>query len=331
MNNLTNIRYVFQKRTQDFVYSEENRRRLRKEIRSFLNDLLEYKISLRKLCEQSVSYEDRNFILNLSLILINNPAIAQTLVETKTLSTLSVAKETGYPHRFIEENQHYIIAYMLLLGTENHSFLSRQLSIGTKLDGNQKPEQNNLGIKLQDFGVTSSVLTPYGEFRFLDPAKKNAIVGDFITGSRAVIKPNRVLYFGALVGVLLVFFITFSYIFYQPVRSFTVMGEVEASFSFNRFGRLVEAQGHNFGGRSTLEEVVYSDKKLDTSLANFLDHAVKSNKLPPNSDVTLIVVTGSFIEADFRGVALSRELSENNLRIKVNAGNGEGFILDQGQ
>lgn len=331
MSNLTNIRYVFQKRTKEYVYSGDDQRRLRQDIRSFLNDLSEYKISLRRLCEQTVSYEDRNIVLNLSLLLINQPEVAQTLVETKTLPTLAVAKETGYPHRFIEDHRDYIIAYMLLFGTEKHSFLSRQLSIGTKLDGNQKPEQNNLGIKLKGFGITSAVLTPYGEFRFLDPAKKNAIVGDFITGSKAIVKPSRAILLGAVTGVLVIGLVLFSYIFYQPVRSFTVMGEVEASFSFNRFGRLVEAQGHNSGGRAVLKDLVYSDRKLDSSLAYFLDQAVKLEKLKRSAELTLIVVNGTFQEADFRGEALATELAENDLRIKVNKGDGAGFILDPNQ
>lgn len=330
MNMLTN-RYVFQKRTKDYVYSEENRRRMRQDIRNFLNDLADYNISLRKLCETAVSYEDRNLILNLSLVLINNPAIAQALVETRVLPTLPVARDTGFPHRFIEEHRDYIVAFMLLLGTEKHSFLARQLSIGTKLDGSQKPEQNNLGVKLKDFGVTSAVLTPYGEFRFLDPARKNAFVGDFITGSRAVVRPGRAMWLGAGAAALVILFVIFSYVFYQPVRSFTVMGEVEASFSFNRFGRLIEAQGHNSGGRRVVADLVYSDKKLDTSLANFLDQAVKSDRLKPASELTLIVVHGEFGDDDFHGEALTRELTEHDLRLKVNKGNGEGFILKPGQ
>ena len=328
MSNPTNIRYVFQQRTKDYVYSEENRRRLRKDIRSYLNDLNEYKISLRKLCEHRVSYDDRNLILNLSLVLINNSAIAEALVTTRKLPALAAVRETGVPHRFIEEHQDYIIAYMLLFGTEKHSFLSRQLCIGTKLEGSQKPDQNGLGIKMKDFGVTSAVLTPYGEFRFLDPSSKNAIVGDFITGSKAIVKPNRAILLATGAAILLVLFIMFSYIFYQPVRSFTIMGNVEASFSFNRFGRLVEAQGHNSGGRAVLKNVVYSDKKVDSTLANFLDQAVKQDNLPKSSELTLIVVRGSFRQEDFKGQALSRELNENNLRIKVNEGNGQGYILN---
>ena len=331
MSNLTNIRYVFQKRTKDYVYSDDNRRRLRQDIKSFLNDLSEYKISLRKLCEQTVSYEDRNIVLNLSLLLINQPDVAQTLVETKTLLTLAAAKATGFPHHFIEDYRDYIIAYMLLFGTEKHSFLSRQLSIGTKLDGNQKPEQNNLGIKLQGFGITSAALTPYGEFRFIDPAKKNAVVGDFITGSKAMVKPSRAILLGTIATALVLGLVLFSYIFYQPVRSFTIMGDVEASFSFNRFGRLIEAQGHNLSGRIALKDLVYSDRKLDTSLAYFLDQAVKLDKLQPKAELTLIVVNGNFQEDDFRGETLSRALAENSLRIKVNKGDGTGFILDSGQ
>ncbi len=327
MTDNSQFRYIFKARNREHSYTAEERRRLRRDIREYLNDLTGYQVSLKKLCGLKVSYNDRNKILNLSLILINDPLIAQTLVETRQLPVVDAARITGSSHRYIEEFRDYIIAYMLLFGTEEHSFLSRQLSIASKLDGDHEPHDNELGFKLKDFGVTKAVLTPYGEFRFLDAARRETLVGDFITGTPAVLKPNRALMLLGGAGALTVLIIIFSFIFYQPVRSFTVMGEVEASFSFNRFGRLVDAQGFDRGGRSVLKNIVYSDRRLDSSLALFLDRAVKEEEIPQSSDLTVIVVEGEFSKEEFNGEELTKELSDNGLRLKVNLGSGEGFIV----
>lgn len=327
MNNLENIRYVFTARTKDTVHSETDRGRLRSEIRSFLKDLADYKISLRRLAEQEVDYSDRNKLLNIALRLINEHQIAADLVHKKALPLAPAAQAAGCDEGYIEAHRDYVVAYMLLLGTGQHAFLARQLSIGTRIDGEKRPEHNNLGVKLKDFGITSVVLTPYGEFRFLDPARKNSTSGEFITGSKAVLKPRRALFLAALASALLLLFIAFAFTFNQPVRSFTVMGKVEASFSFNRFGRLTEARGHNQGARKVLEGIVYSDKKVDSTLARFLDEAMDQAELSRNAELTLIVVDGEFSDTEFKGSELMKEIQEHALRLKINQGGGEGFIL----
>lgn len=327
MNKSTSIRYVFIERPKDYVYSDGDRVRLRKDIRSFLKELADYKISLRKLCEREVSYADRNIILNIALDLINNPSIANSLVMTKKLPMLDVAENTGHSVEFIKVNQNLIVAYMLLLGIGEHSFLARQLSIGTKLDRKNTPLRRNQGIKLKDYGVTSVILTPFGEFRYLDPSIRSSTTGDFITGAKPLVQPKRAMIFGSVAAVLFLIFILFTYTFYQPVRSFTVMGKVEASFSFNRYGRMIEAQGLNNNGRKVLNEVIYADKTLDSTLARFLKEASDQDLLSRNSDLTLIVVDGSFEEDDFQGIDTYNQMKKNNLRIKVNQGDGNGFIL----
>lgn len=327
MKTQQSIRYVFTERTKDYVYTEGDRGRLRKDIRSFLAGLADYRINLRSLSERQVDSATRNQILNIALTLINDAAIAQELVRDGQLPTARAAERTGYPEPFVKEYAEYIIAYMLLFGTEQHSFLSRQLSIGTKLDGTAKPVRRDQGIKLKDLGFTSVVLTPYGEFRYLDPRDRHTVAGDFITGNEPIVKPRRAMILGAAAGALLLFFTVFAYSFYQPVRSFTVMSRVEASFSFNRYGRLVEAQGLNNSGRKVLVDLVYSDKKVDSTLALFLDESIDLEYLDRSSELTLVVMEGSFSREELSGQEILREVRENDLRIKVNQGDGNGFIL----
>lgn len=331
MTENSQFRYIFHTRNRENEYSTKERRRLRRDIQKYLADLKKYDISLRKLCGQKISYEDRNKILNLSLILINDSTVAQVLVDTRKLPLVESARVTNTSHHYLKEFNDYLVAYMLLFGTEAYSFLSRQLSIGSKLYGGAEPKDNNLGFQLQDYGVTKAILTPYGEFRFLDPAHRDSTVGDFIQGTPAVLKPKRAFQLAGTAVALLLLILSFSFVFSRPVRSFTVMGEVEASFSFNRFGRLVDTQGFDQGGLRVLENMIYSDRKLDSSLAIFLDQAIKEEEISQNSDLTIIVVEGTFQEEEFRGDELKRELGENRLRLKVNMGNGEGFILSPDQ
>lgn len=331
MNKQQSIRYVFTERTKDYVYSEGDRGRLRRDIRSFLAALADYGITLRRLSDKPVDPAIRNQLLNISLTLINDVASARALVQSRQLPAQACAELTGYSADFIRQYESIIIAYMLLFGTEQHSFLSRQLSIGTKLDGPTGTLRRDQGIKLKDFGFTSVVLTPYGEFLYLDPKDRHTVSGDFITGTKPIVKPKRAMILGAAAAALLLFFLVFAYNFYKPVRSFTIMGRVEASFSFNRYGRLVEAQGLNNSGRKVLAELVYSDKKVDSTLARFLDESIDLEFLTKDSELTLIVMEGSFKREEFSGEDVRRELRENNLRIKVNQGNGTGFILSPDQ
>ncbi|KAF5069287.1 hypothetical protein [Proteiniclasticum sp. QWL-01] len=327
MNKQQNIRYVFTERIKAAEQTEGDRGRLRKDIRSFLSELSEFRISLRTLCDQETAFSDRNKLLNIALELINHAPTARALVSARHLPVAETAELTGYPADFIRQHHDYIVAYMLLFGTEQHSFLSRQLSIGTKLDGTGAPLANNLGIKLKDYGITSVVLTPYGEFRYLEPSRKGTVQGDFVTGSQPILKPRRALLIASAALGLLLIFLGFAYTFYQPVRSFTLMGGVEASFSFNRFGRLVDIQGLNPNGRSVVSDLIHSDRKVNSSLARFLDASIAKEVIEKNSDLTLIVVEGTFNENDFKGDDLELELKEHQLRLKVNQGNGNGFIL----
>ncbi|PKK38891.1 hypothetical protein ABB02_01826 [Clostridiaceae bacterium JG1575] len=320
-------RYAFKERYRDYNPNKDDRLRLRQDIRSFLLDLSEYQVDVQKLCEVPTTQEERNDLLNLALILINDEAIARDFVREGVLPLRKIRQNFRVPKDFLEPHQGLLIAYMLLFGTERYSALARQLSIGIPSTGAPKAWDNNQGIRLKSFGLTCAVLTPYGEFRFLDPAQKNTVTGDFITGSPALLKPKRTLALGALVLLILASLFVFSYFFNQEARSVTLLGETEATFHFNRFGRLVSASGTNASGKAVLKDLVYSDKKVDSTLALFLEKAVKEKLLPQGSELTLVVLNGRFRPEDFQGDALQSQVRAHRLTLRINLGDGTSLRL----
>lgn len=326
MSKEPSLRYIFRSRDRQMTLTAEDFRNLRREIRLYVKELAEFNISLTGLCESRETAEDRNRCLNIALQLINQPKLSQELVQSKKLNAMAAARETGYSRRFIENFQKLIVAYMILFGSESYAFISRQISIGTSLE-KTNPAQDYMGIKLKDYGVTNCVLTPLGEFRFLDAKGKNPPVGGYMRGRPAILRPKRAIFISLALVASLLSLLLFSYLFYQPARTAHLIGPVEASFSFNRFGRLISLESNQTKSRQVIKDMVPGNHKVDSSLANFLEEAQAKKYLSAGDRLTLVVLDGSFSQEDFKSPALRQVLLDNKWQLRINNGDGSALIL----
>lgn len=327
MNEQKLNRYIFQKRHRDEHLTTEDLRRLRKEIRSLLSDLREFNIDLQSICRKKMSYEERNRILNIALTLINNEEVADEFVLGAKLPVSKIARLTGYPISEIDKYKDYIAIYMLLFGTDKHTFLSRYLTIGTVLDSKTRGEDRLSGIKIRDYGITSVILTHQGEFKFLDTDPKGAGVGELVRGRDALITPFKLRIFALLSTALLIALLFFSFSFYRPAKTLFVMTNSKATFSYNGFQRLIKSEGNNASGKEILAATVFSDKKIDTSISEFLEESIKQKSIQPGSDVTLIVLTGKFDSDDFNGRFLMQTIKKHQLTLRINMKDGNILIV----
>ncbi|MFB0918687.1 MAG: hypothetical protein QMB63_06420 [Clostridiaceae bacterium] len=327
MSERAKIKYIFQKRQREDSLTTDDLRRLRKEIRSYLRDLKEFHIDLQRLCRKKVSYEDRNRILNIALTLINNEEVADEFVLSAKLPVSKTAKITGYSTSDIEKYKEYIAAYMILLGTDKHSFLSRYLTIGTNFDKKNLGEYALSGIKLRDYGITSAVLTHQGNFKFLDTDKKNAGIGELVTGKDALIAPYKLRIFAVATMLAILGLIVFSLSFYRPSKTLFIMSEPKATFSYNSFERLIKYEGNNSAGKEVLNTTVFSDKKLDSSISEFIEESIKTKTISNGADITLIVLMGKFTPSDFNGKNLTDTVKKHNLTLRINLKDGNILLV----
>lgn len=326
MDEKLKIKYVFQKHHGLQSLTPEDTRTVRREIRDFLSELKEYSIDVSDLCRIRLNYSDRNNVLNIALILINDEETATYLVTRKKFPVNLTSRKLKTPTAIIDSYKEYLTAYMLLFGSSRYSTIVRHLGIGTTFDGSEKGDDRYRGLLLKDMAVASCVLTPQGEFRYLD-IEEDASAGEMVTGKDAVINPARVRLF-TIMSVLLTCGLIFSvWLFTQPYRNVHLISGSHVEFIYNRLGRLSEIRGLNSSGAEAVKNTVFSDKKLDSSLSEFISSSVQSGLSDPYN-MTLIVMDGEFFPEEFQGENLKRVVKEKGIHLKINLKNGNALFIE---
>lgn len=327
MNERFKIKYVFQKRQRNDELTVDDVRKLRKEIRSYLADLKVFHVDLKELCAKRIKRHDRNICLNLALEIMNDEKLTDAFVDASSIPVKETSRLTGLPSAVIEKNKDLTAAYILLFGSDKHSFLARYLTIGTSAEEDEISEKNVKGIKLKDFGVSDAVLTPMGNFLYLDSKDKNLGTGEIVEGKPALLTPERLKFSVITAAVITAFLIIFSYSFYRGSKQIYLMSGPQVTFTYNGLQRLIKIEGNNSSGNETVSKTVLSDKKIDSSIAEIIDNAVKNGYIEKNSDVTLVVISGKFKKEDFTGSSLNSVMSKYGLTLRINMNEGNLLVL----
>lgn len=320
------IKYVFSKHNGLLSLTNDDTRETRREIREYIEDLKVYGIELTSLCRQKFNIPDRNNILNIALNFIHDEDIVTKLMETRKLPILEIARLSGFKEEEIESYKDYIVAYMLLFGYQKYSNIVRHLSLGTSIDGLSPGEEKNKGLYLMDLGITSIVLTSQGDFRYLD-IKYDYSVGEMVTGKESIFSPEKVLRLVFVIASIISILLFSGYMFYQPNKTLhLIAGGPHVEVAYNRIGRITSIKGMNSSGSKVVKNTVFSNKKIDTSLAELLDAGIKAD-LVDKTDVSLVVLNGEFKEEDFKTNQLMDSLRKYGINLKINFKNGNALFL----
>ena len=94
-----------------------------KEIDKITSELIEYKVLIRDLIENDISYEIRNEILNIALFITENVELYDKFIESKELPVDEISKETNKLKSYIEKYKQYIIAYVIIFGNPAYRYI----------------------------------------------------------------------------------------------------------------------------------------------------------------------------------------------------------------
>lgn len=327
MSEKLKIKYVFQKHHGLTTLTRDDTRSTRREIRDFLDDLSTYSVDIMKLCSQNFNMPDRNMILNIALLIINNENIVTELVRTRKVPVKLIANVTGLSVERIDDYREYIVAYMLLFGYSKYSTISRNLSIGTTMDGKEYGDEKQRGLFIKELPGTAVILTAQGDFRYLD-IPSDSSVGEIVTGKESVFSPKRVIKLGVIATLIVSLIFIFSFLLMQPVKILHFIGgDSHVELSYNRIGRLIEAKGMNSSGNKVTSNVVFSNKKFDTSLAEIIKNGVGSKEMNPR-DMSIVIISGDFSKDLFNKPELINTLKYYGITLKINLKNGNALFLD---
>ena len=100
-----------------------------KDIDKITSELIEYKVLIRDLIENDISYEIRNEILNIALFITENVELYDKFIESKELPVDEISKETNKLKSYIEKYKQYIIAYVIIFGNPAYRYIREYVQI----------------------------------------------------------------------------------------------------------------------------------------------------------------------------------------------------------
>src|SRR5690606_20523422 len=99
------------------------------EIEKLSEDLLNYKILIKDLIHEKVSYTIRNKILNIAYFIIEDVELFEYLNTTRKFPINRILKRTPIEKEFLQTWKEYIITYVVILSNPNYKYIQEYIQI----------------------------------------------------------------------------------------------------------------------------------------------------------------------------------------------------------
>ncbi len=304
----------------------ENRK---EEIERLNDDLLEYKILIKDLAYDEVSYMTRNKILNIAYFIIEEVELFDYINTTKKFPINRLLKRTPIDKEFYIQWKEYIIAYVVILSNPNYKYLQEYIQIEEAINilGAEEMMQNNKeeeyrGIILSKGLSSAIILTSKGEFIKVKAGKNNKIGEDFI-GKEGFRLRKYKLQISIFLSILVVIF-SIGLLQYKLIDK-TVVIETTSSITLevNKFSKIIDAYTQTEKGNIMLDKLNVVNSDIDTSMREILNYAI-DNEMIPDTGV-LITITGKALK-DKELNLTEKFIEEKELKVKLNNSGDEHKI-----
>ena len=304
----------------------ENRK---EEIERLNDDLLEYKILIKDLAYDEVSYMTRNKILNIAYFIIEEVELFDYINTTKKFPINRLLKRTPIDKEFYIQWKEYIIAYVVILSNPNYKYLQEYIQIEESINilGAEEMMQNNKeeeyrGIILSKGLSSAIILTSKGEFIKVKAGKNNKIGEDFI-GKEGFRLRKYKLQISIFLSILVVIF-SIGLLQYKLIDK-TVVIETTSSITLevNKFSKIIDAYTQTEKGNIMLDKLNVVNSDIDTSMREILNYAI-DNEMIPDTGV-LITITGKALK-DKELNLTEKFIEEKELKVKLNNSGDEHKI-----
>ncbi|MBD7913978.1 anti-sigma factor domain-containing protein [Clostridium sp. Sa3CUN1] len=304
----------------------ENRK---EEIERLNDDLLEYKILIKDLAYDEVSYMTRNKILNIAYFIIEEVELFDYINTTKKFPINRLLKRTPIDKEFYIQWKEYIIAYVVILSNPNYKYLQEYIQIEESINilGAEEMMQNNKeeeyrGIILSKGLSSAIILTSKGEFIKVKAGKNNKIGEDFIGKEGFKLRKYK-LQISIFLSILVVIF-SIGLLQYKLIDK-TVVIETTSSITLevNKFSKIIDAYTQTEKGNIMLDKLNVVNSDIDTSMREILNYAI-DNEMIPDTGV-LITITGKALK-DKELNLTEKFIEEKELKVKLNNSGDEHKI-----
>lgn len=302
MSDFQSDKYKFSTKSPSSVALEEVVEKRAEEIEKLSEDLLNYKILIKDLIHEKVSYTIRNKILNIAYFIIEDVELFEYLNTTKKFPINRILKRTPIEKEFLQTWKEYIITYVVILSNPNYKYIQEYIQIveainilGVDEISQTMKEAEHRGIIIIKNFRNAIILTSKGEFIKVKAGKDNKIGEDFVSVEAFTIKKYK-LQLSILLSLFVLVIIICVFKYKSIDKTIVIDTTSEITLEVNQFDRIVDAYSKTEKGSNMLLELNVNNANIDDSVKNILNYAI-NNEMIPESGV-IITVTGTPLSYD---------------------------------
>lgn len=264
------------------------------------SELLKYKILVRDLVKDNVSYSIRNELLNIAMFIINNIELYDKFIKEENIPVDAIHKATKVDLKYINKYKEYIIVYTLILGNPNYKSLQDYIQIveNTEEDlGKDIIEYEEKmgfdGVVLDNSKKNAIVMTSLGEFKKLK-LKESCFKGEEIKSVEKKSLKDYKLYASIISIFALIFVFSIIYKYNGVVSTVVVETTSQIRLEINGFNRVLHVSSSTEKGKTLIAETSVLDNNIDEAICKIIEYA-SENEMVKSSGI-VITITGKALK-----------------------------------
>ena len=300
MDKFHNNKYRFSSTKPLILISDEIIEFRNQQITMLTSELLKYKVLVRDLIKDNVSYSIRNELLNIAMFITSNIELYDKFIKEEDIPVDAIYKATRVDLKYINKYREYIIAYTLILGNPNYKNLQDYIQIVENTDEDlgkdiieYEEKMGHDGIVLESNKKNAIVMTSIGEFKKLK-LKEPCFRGEEIKSVEKKSLKDYKLYVSIIAIFALIFVLSIIYKYNGVVSTVVVETTSPIRLEINGFNRVLDVSSSTEKGKTLIAETSVLDNNIDKALCKIIKYA-NENEMIKDSGI-VVTITGKALK-----------------------------------
>lgn len=269
-----------------------------KQVNNFTTELIKYKILLRDLIKEDISYSTRNELLNIAMFISNNFELYDEFIKNEDIPIDELYNETKIDKNFIEKYREYIIAYTLIFGNPTYKNIQDYIQIEENSDDNDELGQEIIkyeeGLRINGIVIgrnkkNAIIITSLGEFKKVR-LEQDVNKGEEINGKEKKSLKDYKLYISIISVFALALILSIVYKYNNVVSTIVVNTTSAIRLEINGFNRVLNASSATEKGKLLINETNILDKDIDNAIYKIIKYANENEMI--KSTGIVVTITG---------------------------------------
>lgn len=270
------------------------------QIINLTSELLKYKVLVRDLIKDNVSYSIRNELLNIAMFITNNVELYDRFIKEEDIPVDVIRIAARVDSKYINKYRDYIIAYTLILGNPNYKNLQDYIQIVENTEEDLEKDiieyeekMGHDGIVLESNKKNAIVMTSIGEFKKLK-LKEPCFRGEEIKAIEKKSLKDYKLYVSIISIFALIFVLSIIYKYNNVVSTVVVETTSPIRLEINGFNRVLDVSSSTEKGKTLIAETSVLDNNIDKAICKIIEYA-NENEMVKDSGI-VVTITGKALK-----------------------------------